>query len=151
MTSLRNIKLPAFLADVEICTAPVPHELGDGATRGVLWQAEKNRFLLQVPKVARYLVEDGQRISIDPIGQQDEKIEEFLNLTPLAALTRRGPHPLAEYLLGTGTGRSAHAPTPPTSRRPYPGRHQERRIFRRLCRPRLAALWGGHFDERRGA
>jgi len=79
------MKLPPFLNDVEIRIAPTPNDLGERALRGVLWQAEKSRFLLEVPGVARYLVEDGRRITIDPTGQNDE-IEQFLTLTPLAAL-----------------------------------------------------------------
>ena len=85
------MKLPDFLSDVQIRTAPIPPELAGAAARGVLWQAAPGRFLLEAPEVARYLVEDGRRIIIAPVEQDailshEGEIAQFLNLTPLAAL-----------------------------------------------------------------
>jgi len=79
--------LPDFLSDISIKLAAVPPHL-DGATfRGVLWEAAPGRFLLEVPEVAHYLVEDGIRVTIDPSPQADEAdVLRFLRMTPLAAL-----------------------------------------------------------------
>lgn len=82
-----KIMLPRFLIGVEIKTASVPSVLDGATTRGVLWQAAPGRFLLDVPDVARYLVEDGNRIAIEPSPQADESgVGSFLRMTPLAAL-----------------------------------------------------------------
>jgi hypothetical protein len=87
----QKIKFLDFLSDVQIHTALIPRELADTTARGVLWQAAPGRFLLQVPGVARYQVQDGHRITIDPVEQDgilshDDEIIRFLHLTPLAAL-----------------------------------------------------------------
>ena len=82
-----NSLLPDFLSSVSIKFAHIEAELGNAATRGVLWQAAEGRFLLNVPNVARYLVESGRTIIIDPLpGADVTTIERFLRMTPLAAL-----------------------------------------------------------------
>ena len=79
--------LPNFLSDIQIETASVPKILNGATARGVLWQAAAGRFLLDVPGVARYLVEDGKQISIEPIPQADKtEVDFFLQMTPLASL-----------------------------------------------------------------
>src|SRR5579871_2989591 len=61
--------------------------LTEVAMRGVLWQAAKDRFLLEVPSVARYLVEHGRRIAIAPTdGAAQADVVRFLRMAPLAAL-----------------------------------------------------------------
>jgi len=58
--------------------------------RGVLWQASGSgrtgQFELAVPGVARYWVEGGERILVQPDGGSDAAIQQFLGATPLAAL-----------------------------------------------------------------
>lgn len=77
---------PLFLNDVSISYAPVPLVL-DGATNcGVLWQASFGKFMLAVPQVARYLVENGTSLTIDQAEADDSVIVRFANMTPLAAL-----------------------------------------------------------------
>jgi hypothetical protein len=77
-TSLRGVSLDS---------ASVRPVLDGAVARGVLWQAAPGRFLLEVPDVARYLVEDGRRIVIEPLPQADEvQVARFLYMTPLAAL-----------------------------------------------------------------
>lgn len=79
--------LPKFLADVGITSAHVPTNLEQITARGVLWQAAQRHFLLDVPEVARYLVEDGQRITIDEAAGVDAAAtERNLCMAPLAAL-----------------------------------------------------------------
>ena len=53
----------------------------------MLWQAERGRFLLDVPGVARYLVSAGALITFDRASNSgDEEVTRFLRMTPLAAL-----------------------------------------------------------------
>jgi len=79
--------LPDWLTKVQIETSAVPPMLDSTVARGVLWQAAPGRYLLDVPEVARYLVEDGRRIRIDssPSAASGDVIR-FLRMTPLAAL-----------------------------------------------------------------
>jgi hypothetical protein len=80
--------LPDFLSDVSITYAPVPSRLEGATSSGILWQAAPNRFLLEAPDTARYLVEDGKQIIIDPHPSADEsEVTRFLRMTPLAALS----------------------------------------------------------------
>ncbi|MBI2864745.1 MAG: hypothetical protein HYX94_09325 [Chloroflexi bacterium] len=82
-----RLSIPRWLDDVAIEEAPVPRALDGARAAGVLWQAAPGRFLLHVPEVARYLVEGGERITVDPAPQASEaEVQRFLRLTPLAAL-----------------------------------------------------------------
>lgn len=79
--------LPDCCGDVRIQYAAVPSQLEGATSCGVLWQAAANRFLLNVPDTACYLVEAGRRITIDPDPATDEaEICRFLRMTPLAVL-----------------------------------------------------------------
>jgi len=79
--------LPDFLCDISINFAPVPSNIEGATSYGVLWQAVSGRFLLDIPGTARYLVENGNRISIDPHPSADQsEVNRFLRMTPLAAL-----------------------------------------------------------------
>lgn len=79
--------LPCFLSGVEIKTVSIPPALNGATTRGVLWQASSGRFLLDVPEVARYMVEGGQRMVIDKSHRAEEaEVTRFLRMAPLAAL-----------------------------------------------------------------
>lgn len=82
-----NPMLPNFLSDIMIKHAPVPVVLDGATARGVLWQAAAGRFLLDLPGVARYLVEGGHTVTIEPcLGGDEAAAEHFLKMTPLAAL-----------------------------------------------------------------
>lgn len=79
--------LPDFLSEVSIAYASLPRHLHAAPSRGVLWQAAPGRFLLDAPGAARYLVEDGSRVTIDPHPAADKsEVSRFLRMTPLAAL-----------------------------------------------------------------
>ncbi len=73
--------------DVEIEYADVPMELPDALARGVRFHAGKNRLLLIVDGVARYLVEQGRRIAIvrDPAAEDDD-VRVFLLASVFGAL-----------------------------------------------------------------
>lgn len=79
--------LPNFLSGVEIKTASIPPVLKGATARGILWQAAPGRFLLDVPEVSQYLVEDGRFVTIEPAPQAGkDKVNRFFQMTPLAAL-----------------------------------------------------------------
>ncbi|MBL0225866.1 MAG: hypothetical protein IPQ16_09915 [Geobacteraceae bacterium] len=79
--------LPEFLRDVVVAADAVKPVLETVSAAGVLWQAHQRRFLLDVPDVARYLVEDGRRVTIDAaVGADVATIERNLCMAPLAAL-----------------------------------------------------------------
>jgi hypothetical protein len=87
LKEFRLTVLPEFLKNVAIITAAVPSVLKDPSAQGVLWQALPRRFLLDVPDVARYLVEEGRRITIEPAARTNTDIvTRFVRMTPLAAL-----------------------------------------------------------------
>lgn len=82
------VALPSnLLCDVSLMQSSIPPTLEGATSSGVLWQAAPNRFLFNVPNVARYLVEDGRRILIDPLPDVDNAVViYFLRMSPLAAL-----------------------------------------------------------------
>ncbi len=81
------LRLFAGLSDVHIQCACVPRLLPAATAEGVLWQAAPSQFLLHVPGVARFLVEFGRSITIEPEpGSSPSERWRFLRMTPLAAL-----------------------------------------------------------------
>ncbi len=87
VATLSSLTLPTWLTDVQIEIGSTPTELDGATARGVLWQAAPGRFLLDVLDVARYLVEGGHRICIEPTPEAGKtRIVQFLRMTPLAAL-----------------------------------------------------------------
>lgn len=79
--------LPTFLQNVQVKIAPVPDKLEGATAGGVLWQAAPGRFLLDLPKVARYLVEGGESITIEHFpGALPYAVNRFARMAPLAAL-----------------------------------------------------------------
>lgn len=79
--------LPKFLSGTTITVDSVPATLEGATAGGVLWQADHHRFLLAVPEVARYLVEGGQRITIDEAADVDAAATaRNLCMAPQAAL-----------------------------------------------------------------
>jgi hypothetical protein len=84
---LPDLRLPEALSDVACTVGAVPPNLEGATARGVLWQARPGCLLLDVPNAARYRVEAGHRIVIDPMPEADaERVQRFLCMTPLAAL-----------------------------------------------------------------
>jgi hypothetical protein len=79
--------LPDFLSDISVKIAAVPPHIEGATAHGVLWQAAPRSFLIDAPDVARYLVEEGSCITIDPSPQADETdMRRFFRMTPLVAL-----------------------------------------------------------------
>jgi hypothetical protein len=97
------------LAGARVETAAVAPALAGAAARGVLWQAAPGSFLLEAPDVARYLVAEGQTITVQPMpGAGDAEVARFLVMAPLAALWyQRGAlvfHAAAAAPAGEGAG-----------------------------------------------
>ena len=75
-----------MLSDVVIGHGNIEPELPGPTARGVLWQAAPGRFQLTAPSVARYRVEDGLRLTVEPLCDDSQRVVRFLRMTPLAAL-----------------------------------------------------------------
>jgi hypothetical protein len=81
------MRSPDFLSNARVLTGAVPPRLESASAQGVLWQAERSRFLLQVPGVASFYAVAGEEITVQPCaGVGEETLQRYLNLTPLAAL-----------------------------------------------------------------
>jgi hypothetical protein len=79
--------LPGFLSDIPVTNGPVSDALEGATSEGVLWQAAPGRFLLDLPDVARYLVEGGERITVQSVaGAALLDVTRFGRMLPLAAL-----------------------------------------------------------------
>lgn len=60
-------QVPADAApDVTIRHGPVPADLEDATASGPTWRLAGSRFLLSIPGIARFLIEDGRRITTAP-------------------------------------------------------------------------------------
>jgi hypothetical protein len=83
-------------ADVHISLGHVPDRLEDATAGGVLYQSTPGKFLLNIDRVARYLVSDGNEILIHPAPEADfDAIRLFLLGTAFGALLhQRGIFPL---------------------------------------------------------
>ncbi len=82
-----ELPLPAWLDDVDVALGRVPPRLAGADRSGVLWEATASRFLLGIPGVARYLVEDGRTVVVEPEPAcSPEAVVKLLHATPFAAL-----------------------------------------------------------------
>lgn len=99
-------RMPDCVKDIQIMARRLPSNLSAVTARGVLWQVAADRFLVEVPDVARYLVEHGRHIAIDTsLLMDDPKIRQFLHMAPLAAaLYQRGKLALHAAAVATPQG-----------------------------------------------
>ena len=73
--------------DIFICLGPTPTALENPAKQSVLYQAKPNQFLLKLDRVARFWVQDGKQITIEPAADSaEETIRLFLLGSVLGAL-----------------------------------------------------------------
>jgi len=69
----------AGVAAITVRAAPVPAALQDATKRGATWQIAGDRFLLQVPNVARFLLRGGREIMFEPApGVEPAEVSIFL-------------------------------------------------------------------------
>ena len=81
------LPLPGWLTDVEVSRGRVPAGLAGATASGVLWEATRSSFLIAVPGVARYLIEGGRSLIVDPDpGCSPAEVARLARTTPLAAL-----------------------------------------------------------------
>ena len=74
-------------ADVTITSGPVPASLHDATTAGPTWQIAGERFLLCVPRVARFLLSAGRTVVVEAEpGADPDDIPAFLIGTVLGIL-----------------------------------------------------------------
>lgn len=72
-----EIELPGLIAgtaerapQVTIRRGPVPHHLPDGRAAGPTWQVAGRQFLLRIPDIARFLLNDGREIVCAPESEE---------------------------------------------------------------------------------
>jgi hypothetical protein len=76
-----------IFSDISIDYQPLPAVTGSISARGVLWQVAGGIFLMEVPDVARYLVNNGREIIIDPVADSSPlEVDRYLKMLPLAAV-----------------------------------------------------------------
>jgi hypothetical protein len=74
-------------ADVFIRTGVVPESLPDAVNTGVLYQSTETTFLLHIDGVARYLVQNGKEIVVQPLGHAAAgEIAAFISGSSFGAL-----------------------------------------------------------------
>jgi hypothetical protein len=87
-----EIPCPEFItsdgpADVRICVGAVPESLEQPIVRGVTFEAEANRVLLNFRGTARFLIQDGRQITVQPARDASEdSVRVFLTGAALGAL-----------------------------------------------------------------
>jgi len=75
------------VADVTIRHGEVPNDLEHVASKGVVYQATENQFLLKMDDIARYLVQNGNEIVIEPVeGSLDSDVRVFMLGSCMGAL-----------------------------------------------------------------
>ena len=84
---------PGRVPDVTIRRAPVPMTLDDAEAVGPTWQRADGRFLLRIPHIARFLLEDGRSIAFEAeesTGPQDVAV--FLSGSVFGVLLHQRNH-----------------------------------------------------------
>ena len=70
---------PASAPDIMVRAAPVPASLDDASKKGATWQIAGDRFLFQVPGVARFLLRGGREILFEAApGVQAGDVSAFV-------------------------------------------------------------------------
>ncbi len=92
--------------DIVISEGQVPDTLEAPEAKGVVYEAKPNTFLLKLDRIAKYLVEDGQRITVEPdAGGVESDIRVFLLGSCMGALLhQRGVLALHASALETSQG-----------------------------------------------
>lgn len=92
-------------ADVVVRRGAVPRALEGCAPTGLLWQADRDAFLLDVEGIARYLVRGGREITVEPADAGEDGVAAFLLGSVLAAcLQQRGILTLHASAMEVGDG-----------------------------------------------
>lgn len=84
------------ISDVEIILGEVPKNLESINKQGVKYQASKNKFLLEVDNIAKYYVNDGNKITVELLKENvDKEVRLFLLGSSFGALfLQRGLLPI---------------------------------------------------------
>ncbi|WP_375501780.1 hypothetical protein [uncultured Jatrophihabitans sp.] len=83
---------PWSLQDMAVTLGEVGAAPTDLAHGGVLWRGQRGRFWFEIPEVARYLVVDGEQLTVEPLaGAEPRDVTRFVSSTPsVAAFLQRG-------------------------------------------------------------
>jgi len=74
-------------SDVEISLGKVPKKLDQITKRGVKYQATKDQFLLEVDRIAKFYVQDGEKIVVEIFKKNpDREVRLFLLGSAFGAL-----------------------------------------------------------------
>ncbi len=84
------------MPDVEIKIGETPEKLDEFISKGVMYQAAKNEFLLEVKNIAKYFVVNGDKIYVEPFKKEiDKEVRLFLLGSAFGALfIQRGLLPI---------------------------------------------------------
>ncbi len=82
--------------DIEIKIGKTPQKLDKVINKGVMYQAAKNEFLLEVNNIAKYFVANGNKINVEPFKKEiDKEVRLFLLGSAFGALfIQRGLLPI---------------------------------------------------------
>ncbi|HHP7242918.1 MAG TPA: hypothetical protein ACFCUD_14680 [Cyclobacteriaceae bacterium] len=89
---LSELFIPEFIQanltneDITISFGSVPELLKNARSKGIRYWASPNQLLLKVDNIAKYFVENGNRITIEPLGGDDKDIRLFLLGSAFGAL-----------------------------------------------------------------
>lgn len=73
--------------EIGIHFGDVPEKLAEASVQGACWQAAPGRFLLNLPKIGRFLAEHGTRITLRPTeGTKEQDLRVFLLSSTMGAL-----------------------------------------------------------------
>ena len=105
LSELLAAALPWSLRDLTVTLGAVGAAPTGLAHGGALWRGQRGRFWFEIPEVARYLVERGEQVTVEPLaGANPVDVARFLAATPsVAAFLQRGlPVLHAAVALGPG-------------------------------------------------
>lgn len=84
---------PDLAPEVTIRCAPVPTSLDDPIATGPTWERKDKSFLLRVPEIARFLLEDGRSITFEAEGSAGlQDVAVFLAGTAFGMLLHQRNH-----------------------------------------------------------
>ena len=72
--------------DIEVVRGKVPDTLKESTYKGVNFENNAHSFLLRIPTVAKFLIQEGKRIVIDPLPQAENREIELFFLGSVMAV-----------------------------------------------------------------
>lgn len=105
LPEILSMTLPCSLLDMAVTRGPVGPAPVGLAHGGALWRGQRGLFWIEIPEVARYLVEDGERLTIEPLAGADlGDVARFAASTPSAAAFLQRGLPVLHAAVAHGPG-----------------------------------------------